>query len=116
MEVQDKIEPQDVEAAELHNNSKPAKAHWDANKHPKWNSVLSALGNKYPEDKFFSIIWKNPDRHNHFEKNKGFLWTTNQLQQRVICIPKGMHGNQNIRGIVINASHETTGHLGYRKM
>jgi len=75
--VQDKIEPRDIEAVELHNNSKPAKAHWDANEHPKWNSVLSALGNKYPKDKFFSIIWKNLDRHNHFEKNEGFLWTTN---------------------------------------
>ena len=115
IEAQDKVEPQDAEAAELRENNEVPKAQWDVIEHPKWKNVLPALGEQYPEDKFFGSIWGSPDRHKRFEKEETLLWTKNRLNQRVICFPKGTHKNLNIRGIVIDASHETIGHLGCRK-
>ncbi len=95
-EVQDRIEPRNVEAAELRDNNEAPKVDWDVKDHPKVNEVLPLFGNKYSEDQFLSNIWKNPDRHNLFEKNENLLWTTNQLQQRVVCVPKGTHQDLNI--------------------
>ena len=104
-----------MEAEELQENHEAQIARWEANDHPRIKNILAIFKEKYREDRFFTDIWEKPERHNRFEKKEDLLWTRNRIQQRVICVPKGMHNGYNIRGIVIDASHETLGHLGYRK-
>jgi hypothetical protein len=114
-EVHDRMEPRNTEAMELKRNKEAPVTHWDVNEHPKIKLALSNLEKLYIEDRFFTDIWKNTDRHNRFEKERNLLWTHNRLQQRVICVPKGISNGQSVRGILIDTSHETIGHLGYQK-
>ena len=67
----------------------------------------------YDEDSFFLEIWQKIDRHNRFEN---LLWLQNRMLQKVVCIPKGLHEGHSVQGILIDAAHETLGHLGPRKM
>ncbi|KIL55270.1 hypothetical protein M378DRAFT_39317, partial [Amanita muscaria Koide BX008] len=48
-------------------------------------------------------------------RRKNLLWTKNRVQQSVVCVPKGLHDGRSVQGIIIDASHETIGHLGPRK-
>jgi transposase InsO family protein len=114
-EALDRVEPREVEAAELRESYEIPKAQWDVKEQPKVAEVLAIFSAKYPEDRFFKDAWKNPERHSRFEKSGDLLWTTNRLQARVICVPQGTHNSRSVRGIVIDASHETIGHMGYRK-
>ena len=62
-EAPDIIEPRIVEAVELCKNSEVPKARWDTEPYPRINDVLSVFESKYLEDRFFSEMWKSPDRH-----------------------------------------------------
>jgi len=115
IEAKNRVEPRNLEAEELQENHEAQIARWEANDHPRIKNILAIFKEKYREDRFFTDIWEKPERHNRFEKKEDLLWTRNRIQQRVICVPKGTHNGYNIRGIVIDASHETLGHLGYRK-
>ena len=115
-EVLDKTEPRDAEATELLENKEAPKQTEDAVKRPDIKGVLLVLAELYDEDQFFSQIWKNPDRHGRFEKKRDLLWTKNRVLQSVVCVPKGLHNGLSVRGIIIDASHETIGHMGYCKM
>jgi hypothetical protein len=73
IEVQDRIEPRSVEAAELRVNRETPVAQWDADGSPKGKFNLPNLEEFYPKDGFFMDIWNNPDRHNRFEKEGDLL-------------------------------------------
>ena len=78
--------------------------------------VLRNIPKLYENDKFFSNIWKHPDRYDKFKVHKELLWIVNRAGYKVVCTPKGLIKGKSTQGLIIDACHQTLGHLGLSKM
>ena len=114
-EVLDKEEPRDLQTQELKENKEDPVEATKLIDRPTVKNILSLLKDLYEGDSFFLEIWRNTERHNKFEKGNGILWSRNRTLQKVVCVPKGIQMGRSVRGILIDAAHETLGHLGSKK-
>ena len=70
----------------------------------------------YHRDAMFSKIMAHPEVHKKFRIWDGLIWTKNQLQRDVVCVPRNVfHGGRKMIEIIINHVHQTFGHYSQLK-
>ncbi|KAF8626390.1 hypothetical protein AX15_004888 [Amanita polypyramis BW_CC] len=77
-----------------------------------FQSIFKTFPAAYSKDKFLAHIWEHTDRFNKFMKQKDLLWTNNRMGLRVICVPDSLLKGKSLKGLVLEACHQTIGHLG----
>jgi hypothetical protein len=62
-------------------------------------------------DTMFSKIMAHPKAHNKFRIRDGLIWTKNQLQRNIVCMPQNIfpRGRRLIKSFIDHA-HQTVGH------
>jgi Integrase zinc binding domain len=74
------------------------------------------LCNAYHKDAMFSKIMAHPDAHKKFGIRDGLIWTKNQLQRDIVCMPQNVvHGGRRMIEIIIDHAHQTVGHYNQLK-
>jgi hypothetical protein len=74
------------------------------------------LRNAYHKDAMFSKIMAHPDAYKKFGIPEGLIWTKNQLQCHVVCMPWNVfHGGRRMIKIIIDHAHQTVGHYSQLK-
>jgi hypothetical protein len=70
----------------------------------------------YPKDTMFSKNMAHPKVHKKCGIWDRLIWTKNQLQHDVGCMPQKLfHGRRRMIEIIINHAHQTVGHYSQLK-
>ncbi|KAI0039286.1 hypothetical protein FA95DRAFT_1504367, partial [Auriscalpium vulgare] len=79
------------------------------------DELLKQVKLAYANDATFGKVMENIEAYPTFEITDGVITTVNRAGEKVMCIPKGMHGKRSIIEIVISQGHRVLGHMGSQK-
>ena len=78
-------------------------------------NVFKSIAKAYKKDRFFSKIWRNPERFQKFARHKDLLWTTDRAGNKVVCVPDGLLDGKSVKGMILDSCHQTIGHSGLNR-
>ncbi|KAF8697707.1 hypothetical protein AX14_001296 [Amanita brunnescens Koide BX004] len=117
-QIRDHIEPRSLETEQLSANKELGQytlPKIDLKDETLWNT-FKVITKAYPNDHFFSKIWGSPEHFLRYSKHKDLIWTNNRTNDKVVCMPKGLINGKSIRGVILDACHQTVGHSGLNRM
>jgi hypothetical protein len=78
--------------------------------------IPKILGEAYHKDTMFSKIMAHPNAHKEFGIWDRLIWTKNQLQRDIVCVPRNIfHSGRRLIKIIINHAHQRVGHYSQLK-
>lgn len=80
------------------------------------HSILSDIRCGYVKDPLLAKVLANIEHHQNFKVINDLLYTRNQPDVSVLCIPPVVQNKQQLTEIIIAQVHEILGHLGPQKM
>jgi hypothetical protein len=116
--LQERVEPRDIEARELHNVAHTPSIP-DTDLHDtiveQQVSFFDTVAKNYGNDTFFAKVKSTPERYRNFSVNDGLIVTENAQGHQVTCIPLGIFKGRRLTEIIVDQAHRILGHLGAQK-
>jgi hypothetical protein len=106
--LQEQVEPQDIEARELHNIvHTPSIPDTDLHNTivEQQVSFFDTVAKNYGNDTFFTKVKSTPERYRNFSVNDGLIITENAQGHQVTCIPLGIFKGRRLTEIIVDQAH-----------
>ena len=76
---------------------------------------MKSIKRGYKNDKLFAKIIAKPKEYSTFKLKKCLLYSKNSSGDKILCIPRTLHGQRRLTEIIIDQAYTILGHFGTQK-